>query len=287
MQFGDYPTPGDVKIYIGGSLVDDAYRVDYDERNGKVPLTGYHQKYYSMMADGKVIVVGNMIVHFRFPGYLTYAIKTVLSRREEGALADSATMASAVDRIAPPAGSPGVPYFPAAAPETSRKTAYRLSTKDNVLASIAAIRRMSPSDRVKALTASFKYGYFEQHSMLLERMYGTYAQNNDGSGSKDSESTRYDPLESPAVMSPNDFENGQRGIDLRLYYGYIGKEDQGVYVTEVLQGVHFVGRRKVINASTSGGDLSASGQSLLEVYPFIARSVTPLISNNPPAFLGV
>ena len=71
MYYGDYPTPGDVKVFIAGSWIDDAYRVDFDNKNQKTPLRGYHQKHYALVADGYRIVVGNILVHYRYPGYLT------------------------------------------------------------------------------------------------------------------------------------------------------------------------------------------------------------------------
>jgi len=263
MNFGDYPTPGDVKIYIGTNYVDDAYRVDYDERNNKVPLVGYHQKHFVQVADGKVMIVGNIIIHFRFPGYLTYAIKSVLNRMEDGALSDGS----------------GAPQGAASGqPNPTRTTAYGLPSKDTVIQAIELIRKSTVDQRVRALVVSHKFGFFDQQSTLLNTVYGQF---------KGDASPKFDPLESPVEMSPEAFMGAGTGLDLRLYYGYIGGTDQGVHVTEVLRGVHFTGRRKVVNASTSGGDLSASGQSILEVYPFFARSVDSLVQDKAPDFLGV
>lgn len=277
MNFGDYPTPGDVKIYIGTNYVDDAYRVDYNEQNSKVPLSGYHQKHHVQVADGKVIVVGNIIIHFRFPGYLTYAIKNVLNVVEEGKLSDAS---QTVGRD--PSGlDGGIGVFVGSDDHSSAKgAAFRLGTRDNVLRSIEAIRRGTVDQRVRSLVASHELGFFEQQSTLLNTVFGQFK----GSGAAN---PKFDPLQSPVEMSPDSFFGAGAGLDLRLYYGYIGGTSQGVYVTEVLRGVHFTGKRKVVNASTSGGDLSASGQSILEVYPFFARSVDSLVQDKPPDFLGV
>ena len=159
--------------------------------------------------------------------------------------------------------------------------AYRVSTRDRVLQAIESIRRSTVDQRVQALVGSHSLGLFEQQSALLNTVFGQFK----GDGAPPD--TKYDPLESPVEMAPDSFLGGGAGLDLRLYYGYIGGASQGVYVTEVLRGVHFTGKRKVVNASTSGGDLSASGQSILEVYPFFARSVHSLVSGKPPDFLGV
>jgi len=266
MNFGDYPTPGDVKIYIGTNYVDDAYRIDYDERNNKVPLVGYHQKHFVQVADGKVMIVGNIIIHFRFPGYLTYAIKSVLNRGEDAALAEGAK------------GSEAPPGTTSGQASPTRTKAYGPSSKDTVIQAIELMRKSTVDQRVRALVLSHENGYFDQQSTLLKTVYGQF---------RGGSSPKFDPLESPVEMSPEAFMGAGTGLDLRLYYGYIGGTDQGVHVTEVLRGVHFTGRRKVVNASTSGGDLSASGQSILEVYPFFARSVDSMVQDNAPDFLGV
>lgn len=265
MLLGEYPTPGDVKIYIGAALVDDAYRVDYNEQNNKIPLAGYHQKHFVQVADGKVMVVGNIIIHFRFPGYLTYAIKNVLNQQEQQAFEDAhrgVVLTDLVSRVR----------------RESQKT--KVGSRDSVLRAIEEIRRSSVDDRVRALVASHELGFFNQQSALLNSVYGVF----EGQESKEA---KYDPLQSPVEMAPDTYMGGKASLDLRLYYGYIGGVNQGVYVTEVLRGVHFTGKRKVVNASTSGGDLSSSGQSLLEVYPFFARSVDSVVEDKPPDFLGV
>lgn len=278
MQFGDYPTPGDVKIYIGTSYVDDAYRIDYNEQNSKVPLSGYHQKHHVQVADGKVLVVGNIIIHFRFPGYLTYAIKNVLNAAEEGQISNAQ---AGFGSMAPglPAGATTTPSDPTTA---NRSAAYKIGTRDTVLQAIESIRRSTVDQRVQSLVASHELGLFEQQSTLLNTLFGQFLVVGSTKGDP-----KFDPLQSPVEMAPDSFMGGTTGLDLRLYYGYIGGANQGVYVTEVLRGVHFTGKRKVVNASTSGGDLSASGQSILEVYPFFARSVDSLVSDKPPDFLGV
>jgi hypothetical protein len=69
-----YLTSTETKCFIGGYWVDDLHRIEYQEQNKKVPLQGYHQKYYADVADGQSIVVGSMTVIHRYPGYLLSAI---------------------------------------------------------------------------------------------------------------------------------------------------------------------------------------------------------------------
>jgi hypothetical protein len=273
MNLGDYPTPGDVKLYIDDLWVDDAYRVDFEEQNKKIPLYGYHQKYFADVADGKVIIVGNIIIHYRFPGYLNHAIQRVLVQREKGEVQDKAVV------------QPGV--VPGSAPSASVPAERRAPNRAggdiySVKAAIDYVRRNSrtPFSLVKALKEASQLGNFDVYSAILEEMFGS---------TRPTDPDRYmiegaweaAQKNSPVTSAPNDFVSGWKGFDLRLDYGYIGTATQTITHSEVLKGVHLTGRRKVVNASTSGGDLSASGQSLLEVYPFFCREVLPVIAETP------
>jgi hypothetical protein len=77
MKLGQYPTSSDVRCYINGWWIDDLFRIEYTEQNPKVPMQGYHQKEIWDVADGKKIIVGNLIIHFRYPGYLMRAIDSI------------------------------------------------------------------------------------------------------------------------------------------------------------------------------------------------------------------
>ncbi len=78
MRIGDYPTSSDVKCYINGWWVDDLHRIEWEEHNPKIPLYGYHQKLIGDVADGRYLVAGNIILHFRYPFYLSKAIQSVM-----------------------------------------------------------------------------------------------------------------------------------------------------------------------------------------------------------------
>jgi hypothetical protein len=269
VNLGDYPTPGDVKIYIDDLWVDDAYRIDYEEQDKKIPLWGYHQKKYSDVADGKAIVVGNIIIHYRFPGYLNHAIQRALIARESAAIKDAAV----AEPVAPPAPA-GPGGAPAVAPDTPKpKTATVFHVKDM----LDLIRRQpTPSEMVKQLQLAATSGHFEVASAALQELFGSnsslYLDQNLVPGALDNAIAK-----SPVTESPGAYVSGWKGFDLRLDYGYIGTRTQGVFHSEVLKGVHLTGRRKVVNASTAGGDLSASGQSLVEVYPFFCREVQAIV----------
>jgi hypothetical protein len=76
----DYPSPADVKLYIGGAWLDDAYRVDYNVSTSRTPLYDYTSKFFKDVAEGHTIIQGQLIINFRFPNYLKYAISNTLER---------------------------------------------------------------------------------------------------------------------------------------------------------------------------------------------------------------
>lgn len=65
------------KVYINGYWVDDFVSMRYEYQNPKVPFRGYHQKEWTAVADGKLMVIGNMVLNFRYPGYILRAISAI------------------------------------------------------------------------------------------------------------------------------------------------------------------------------------------------------------------
>lgn len=72
---GNYPTPSNVKLYIGDVYLDDAYRVDWQAQNPKTPLYSWADNKYRAVAQGREIVSGRLIINYRFPGYLIAALE--------------------------------------------------------------------------------------------------------------------------------------------------------------------------------------------------------------------
>ena len=71
---GNYPTPSNVKLYVGDVYLDDAYRVDWQCQNPKTPLYSWADSKYRAVAQGREIVSGRLIINYRFPGYLKAAL---------------------------------------------------------------------------------------------------------------------------------------------------------------------------------------------------------------------
>jgi len=72
---GNYPSPSNVKIYVGDIYLDDAFRVDWQAQNPKTPMYSWADNKYRAVAQGREIVTGRLIVNYRFPGYLMSALE--------------------------------------------------------------------------------------------------------------------------------------------------------------------------------------------------------------------
>lgn len=72
---GNYPTPSNVKIYVGDVYLDDAFRVDWQCQNPKTPMYSWADTKFRAVTEGREIVTGRLIINYRFPGYLKHAIQ--------------------------------------------------------------------------------------------------------------------------------------------------------------------------------------------------------------------
>lgn len=70
-----YPSPAEVKIFIGQNWVDDVYRIDYTVTTNRIPLYDYTSRFFKDVAEGNSIVQGQIIINYRFPNYLMHVIK--------------------------------------------------------------------------------------------------------------------------------------------------------------------------------------------------------------------
>lgn len=252
MIAGQYPTPGDTRVLIDGQWIDDTLRVSYEEQNRKTPIWGYHQKFFGDVSNGKVIITGTLAIHFRFPGYLMYAIRNKISRRrmEEVNRKIIQEDKNIQGTVGTPFEEPNYdPY------ETLQGLGVR-----SVLDLIQSLRTKSVGERAEAI---LKAGNgFTRYSQVLEAMFASRQE----SGAE--------PLENPVTASPDEFTGVDGGFEIEIAYSKTDTPQQGsFYAREQLVGVHLTGSRKVINAGLGGGDLGGSGQSLIEVYPFLAKKV--------------
>jgi len=228
MRNDSYPTPAQVSMYIGNMWIDDAYRVEFRKQNPKTPLYGYDEKYFSNVADGHVIVTGNLVINYRYPGYLWNAI------------------AEAGEKMYPERG------------------AYVRFAAD--------LLTMSPSQRIDAIREARQKGGagLDQISSVMRKIFATPA------GS----STRTN-VSAPDLVNQmlTDGQGNYNPIDIRIYFD----NPQNAWYSQVIRDVHFTGSSMVMSASGQyGGDSSASGQPIFEVFSFFAKNVRPEATTNTP-----
>jgi hypothetical protein len=71
----DHFTGSQITIYFGDVLIDDANSITIRCDQTKVPVFGWASQYYSFLADGKILVSGDLTVAFKESGYLLYTIQ--------------------------------------------------------------------------------------------------------------------------------------------------------------------------------------------------------------------
>lgn len=270
MKYGSYPTPNDVRVFIGGVWIDDLYRIDINHDSKKIPLYDYSGRLFKIVATGKAIVTGSMIVHWRFPGYLTLQIRRALRDQQAAIEAAASQVGSGTPMPGVPEGANQVPFGPQPGIEPPQAPPL---TRAGIFDRIQQVKQMTPEQRVIALMESHSKGLFDQDSVILDNLYSPSP--NEGSIQMDNRN--------PEDVLPDQYIGGHSGFDMEVRYGgrFMDREGSVSYVVkEEIKGVHIVGRRKVFSASTSGGDMSSSGQSILEVYPFFAREINSVVSRD-------
>lgn len=82
MLDGQYPTPSQCRLFIDDIWIDDAHQVDHKTENARIPIYGYNRSKFITVAHGKELVTGSVVVNFRFPNYLGYAIQEALGGKK-------------------------------------------------------------------------------------------------------------------------------------------------------------------------------------------------------------
>jgi hypothetical protein len=145
---GQYPTPSQSQLFIDDIWVDDAHQVDFKDENPRLPIYGYNKSEFIDVADGKVMVSGSVVINFRYPNYLGFAISEALKNRK---VADARARSSQV-------GDPRR----LSSPELNRK-----EMRD-------VLHQMKATDatgRLKLLAESMERGTFHQISGLSRVLF--------------------------------------------------------------------------------------------------------------------
>ena len=229
-----YPTPSDVKCYIGNIELDDIFRVDFKRQINHQPVYGYNSQQFDFVAKGKELVNGQIVINFRYPGYLTAAIEK--SKKEQVNNSDVYT------------------------------DEFDVSKTNSALADIEknAVDGMSPIEKTKYIANKLKAGYLTNQDIVDQIKYNLDKSYGVNTGNVLEKATVFD--------SPLDRSTDKYTFDMMIKYGNHDK-DAGfyrVFTNCVLVGESST----YSAAAGAGNDMSSSAQPIFEIYPFFAKTVT-------------
>lgn len=243
-----YPTPSSTTYYINEFLIDDMYRVDFNRRVQHQPIWGYDSKKWDFVAKGKEMVTGNLILNFRYPGYLRNVV--LANQLREAQLDDFLKAKLGGFGIETEEGVP-TNFFVA---NTDFDNVNTVEAKMKVIADIMAgdlakseiAPQTKPSVLVKALKANLEKRFFLSPH-----------------GVKNEDTTQYSSVLDQDEIMP---------FSLAVRYGFRGTAGG---FTRYFEDVIILGEGQTVSASAgAAGDMSSSAQALLEVYPFVCRTLT-------------
>lgn len=77
----DWFSGSQINIMLGDVVIDSAVGISFNIQQTKTPVYGYASQYYKFVADGHVLVQGNLTIAFKETGYLMYPIQRLLNRQ--------------------------------------------------------------------------------------------------------------------------------------------------------------------------------------------------------------
>lgn len=249
MRLDEYPTPAQTSVFIGDQWVDDAARVQFEIQNPRIPLYGYNRPEFSVVADGKILVTGNLVINYRMPGYLLQAIRNA---------ADSGAVRNMDVALRVHQGAGGD------VPRLNRPQLYELLKELQ--------KDTDGTKRLTRLARGMRDGSFREVSALMRQVMG---------GRFSDVGERWYARRSNPALGPS----SEIAFDIQIAYG----DSYGPMRVDVLEECYVTGMGKAMSASAGGGGFSASGMPIFEIYPFIARSVSQFIVEveKDPAYDGL
>lgn len=251
-----YPTPSTTTYYINEYLIEDMFRIDFKRSDRKQPIYGYDSHKYDFVAQGKELVTGQIIVNFRYPGYLRNIIEEQAFRTtdetsrihqkafassQEGRDSHAVYVVNQVDTLETVEAK--MDYI------ANFLQRQEINTKSRGFInnlSVSSTTTASPSEIFTALKKNF-----ERRNFI------------------DSESLQQQDLEESILSSPLDSEHAP--FDMVVRYGF--QDRPGGYV-RIFKDIQLIGEEQVVSAAAnSTNDQSSSAQAILEIYPFFARTI--------------
>jgi hypothetical protein len=292
-----YPTPSTCTYTLhksnkysdrhGGDamLVDDMYRVDFQRRISHQPIYGYDDTQFGFVAQGKELVTGNMIINFRYPGYLRNLIMALAidAQRERREYAEK--MENAPSRLNDVFAENNIEML-AEQIESLEGSADKLKAIGNYM-TINRKPRGGSNTVASALAGQLGIGVGSPHKKgslttihhssaqatnsilavveaLQDRFVRKYSR--DDLGDRMTAGGR-----AKNISSPLDIPVNQMTFDMSVKYG----NNSSSNFVRIFKDCYITGEEETVSASAGvGNDLSSSAQPILEVYPFFCRTIT-------------
>lgn len=236
-------TPAQATVYINGWLIEDACFIKYDVIDNWTPHYGYNDITYRDVSVGQTIVSGELGIVYRYEGYLTRIIDAALSLTE---------------------------VYDADSVAAMRQGSARYVSDKLLQTSAAEILTWLDSCSEGDQKAFDKAAEF-----LKQRFWGAKdlgartAQDAVGGVSAGDAESIFERREEMNYYRPSILKS-PRNLDMRIAHGSENNIAQPKY-SRIIKGVQFRGQ-------TYEADIRVpDGSSIItEVYPFIAKDVTPI-----------
>jgi len=236
-MYGDYLAPSAAQVFVGPLWIDDCYSIRFQAEDSTSPLFSYDQTHYAGIAPGKVLVSGSIAVYSRYPGYLVTAIQKA--------------SLSLINSIVT---------------EDQNWNQQIRSKKNNEIAGwLNEMQSASTQDKFRLLQLAAQKGpdFLKRISDLS--FYANKQYNKEGSGGR--------PIPHPHEIQKGSF-NEVYPTTIWVYYDDLDER----HFADKLEGVVFLGSAKALSGGANpGGDISASGAPILQIYPFLARRAVEMV----------
>lgn len=252
-----YPSPSVVTYYINGLFIDDVFRVDFERKVTHQPIWGFDSQTYDFVARGKEVVSGNIIVNFRYPGYLKAAIQHSKSAIKDVNVSMQDQNRSYIQTLDPLELSERMKSLGHTFGKrvTSGKPKQNLDGTWNLEppSRNGEASTLQEFETIKSSPGNTMIGVLKEELM---KKYGSMPQE------ESQESAIYSSILDDEKIVP---------FDLVVRYGMQGISSGFV---RVFKECVIIGEGQTVSANAGvGGDLSSSAQPILEIYPFFCRTI--------------
>lgn len=248
-----YPSPSVVTYYINGLFIDDVFRVDFERKVTHQPIWGFDSQTYDFVARGKEVVSGNIIVNFRYPGYLKAAIQHSKSAIKDVNVSMQDQNRSYIQTLDPLSLSERMKSlsYKMGPVKVDTVPTQNLDGSWNLHGGPSINLRNVPGQKGGA--GATMIGVLKEELM---KKYGSMPQE------ESQESAIYSSVLDEEKITP---------FDLVVRYGMQGISSGFV---RVFKECVIIGEGQTVSANAGvGGDLSSSAQPILEIYPFFCRTI--------------